>query len=252
MKKMQMLQQIVALVLFSMVASSVGQRYDYGTVKLVLQWPIAYCNVRGICCKSPVPHAFKIHGLWHFKGSEIRTNCIPCHPLRPHHLTKNLNTRLRQAWPSLNLNGKDFQFWSHEWEKHGSCHHVGDPANYFQTALNLYSRYADVLPIISGSLSDEHKGYTPQEIVGIITKVTQRIPELRCSIDKYGRNQLYEIVLCFYPDKKHNIKDCRKNKFSQCHPSNIMFPSAQSFYSHNGQEVDTVRNQPQKSKNDEL
>lgn len=50
--------------------------------------------------------------------------------------------RMRSSWPTLACpSGDGSRFWSHEWEKHGTCSaSVLDQHSYFQTALDLKKR----------------------------------------------------------------------------------------------------------------
>ncbi len=46
---------------------------------------------------------------------------------------------MQKEWPSLSCPSSDnVQFWTHEWEKHGTCSEsVLDQHSYFETTLNL-------------------------------------------------------------------------------------------------------------------
>lgn len=54
----------------------------------------------------------------------------------------DLMGRMRSSWPTLACpSGDGSRFWSHEWEKHGTCSaSVLDQHSYFQTALDLKKR----------------------------------------------------------------------------------------------------------------
>ena len=43
-------------------------------------------------------------------------------------------------WPSCEGSDSNEDFWSHEWEKHGTCSGL-DMATYFETALKLRAEY---------------------------------------------------------------------------------------------------------------
>ncbi|KAJ0099419.1 hypothetical protein Patl1_21901 [Pistacia atlantica] len=136
-----MIEKIVILVvlLFFFITPSTGQRFD--SMKLVLQWPISYCNNYGNqgCGILPIPQDdFKIHGLWHSMNGEYVQFC-GTHDLTRNDLRSDLIDQLREEWPSLK--GDDFKFWRSQWSKHGLCHGT-TPAEYFQTALFLKFAYA--------------------------------------------------------------------------------------------------------------
>lgn len=50
---------------------------------------------------------------------------------------------LQKNWPSLSCpSSNGYRFWSHEWEKHGTCSESElDQHDYFQTALKLKEKY---------------------------------------------------------------------------------------------------------------
>ena len=48
-------------------------------------------------------------------------------------------SNMEEDWPSLSCASRDnMRFWSHEWEKHGTCSESElDQRDYFETALKL-------------------------------------------------------------------------------------------------------------------
>lgn len=76
-----------------------------------------------------------IHGLWPSSGSgdgpEWCSNSFDINQL------SSIRSNLDNAWP--NCDGSDVTpFWSHEWERHGSCSGLGE-LGFFSYALKLYN-----------------------------------------------------------------------------------------------------------------
>eukprot|EP01064_Diplonema_japonicum_P008739 TRINITY_DN16139_c0_g1_i1.p1 TRINITY_DN16139_c0_g1~~TRINITY_DN16139_c0_g1_i1.p1 ORF type:complete len:156 (+),score=23.97 TRINITY_DN16139_c0_g1_i1:49-516(+) len=57
---------------------------------------------------------------------------------------QSLLPQMKEDWPSDN--GSDESFWTHEWEKHGSCADNMPEFQYFNTTLNLYTQYNHLCP----------------------------------------------------------------------------------------------------------
>merc|ERR1712196_575841 len=75
-----------------------------------------------------------IHGLW-INGGDCGEAPFDKSAL------SSLESQLEQDWPSCAEFGKDNEgLWSHEWSKHGVCSGM-DEQTFFQTTLDLYSKY---------------------------------------------------------------------------------------------------------------
>ncbi|XP_022756662.1 ribonuclease S-4-like isoform X2 [Durio zibethinus] len=119
--------------------------------KLSLQWPPAVCNSGGMTCKPPIPKIFTIHGIWPQDNNDVPvppydpTNpCTSVTPTPATDLPTKLNPILNDLvslWPNLKdpqSTAQNFQFWEHEWTKHGMCSDYPDqPRDYFNSALQL-------------------------------------------------------------------------------------------------------------------
>ena len=84
-----------------------------------------------------------IHGLWpSFFADTTNIHGEPNYcrqtELQPSDLT-SISSQLSKSWPSFVLG--NFEFWQHEWEKHGTCWLTKTPIQYFETGLNYYTQY---------------------------------------------------------------------------------------------------------------
>ena len=80
--------------------------------------------------ESPI---WTIHGLWPEWNAGFCRNVT-----FKEALVEDLVPELNKYWPSDQ--GPNPTFWSHEWEKHGSCADNMTEHQYFSTALSLYNQ----------------------------------------------------------------------------------------------------------------
>ncbi|XP_073225753.1 ribonuclease S-6-like [Cicer arietinum] len=129
---------MLSSMLFLLLLSTSYGAYDY--YKLAQQWPTTYCRHSSqtimMPCNPNVPIKFTLHGLWPSNHSGSTSSYCSQTKLNNTLIVGNLRTRLIAEWP--NLNGGDFKFWSHEWEKHGTCSSMAqNPLGYLSLALTI-------------------------------------------------------------------------------------------------------------------
>ena len=79
---------------------------------------------------------FTIHGLW--PQAYYCSNT----PFSESALNPIMN-EMDEDWLSCpEYGGNNTKFWSHEWEKHGTCSGMGE-LSYFKQGLNLYTQFVD-------------------------------------------------------------------------------------------------------------
>eukprot|EP00931_Biecheleriopsis_adriatica_P107127 TRINITY_DN81461_c0_g1_i1.p1 TRINITY_DN81461_c0_g1~~TRINITY_DN81461_c0_g1_i1.p1 ORF type:complete len:151 (+),score=28.93 TRINITY_DN81461_c0_g1_i1:60-512(+) len=76
---------------------------------------------------------YTMHGLW----AEWDNGCHG--PAYDKDAISSIRSKMEEVWPSCFGHSND-DFWSHEWEKHGTCSGMGQ-AEFFQKALDLYDEY---------------------------------------------------------------------------------------------------------------
>lgn len=84
-------------------------------------------------------HEWSIHGFW----PEFNRTSWPqfCNKTRyydftPNTLQGNLLDQMNKYWSS-DTDESNWDFWTHEWRKHGTCQ-PRDPKDYFQNTINLF------------------------------------------------------------------------------------------------------------------
>ncbi|XP_028073371.1 extracellular ribonuclease LE-like isoform X2 [Camellia sinensis] len=152
---------IVKLLIVLQCLSVVCFAQDFDFFYFVQQWPGSYCDRKQSCCYPTTgkPAAdFGIHGLWpNYNDGSYPSNCDPNSPYDQSAIS-DLISRMQDSWPTLACpSGDGSTFWSHEWDKHGTCSEsVLDQHSYFKSALNLKSNI-DLLQILQSAVLKSNK-----------------------------------------------------------------------------------------------
>ncbi|XP_043699571.1 extracellular ribonuclease LE-like [Telopea speciosissima] len=213
------------LVLQLLLVLSASQDFDF--FYFVQQWPGSYCDTKQSCCYPTTGKPasdFGIHGLWpNYNDGSYPSNCDPSSSFDPSAIS-DLTSSLKSNWPTLACpSSNGLKFWSHEWEKHGTCSEsVFDQHGYFETTLNLKKK-VDLLQILENAGIQPDGGfYSLESIKGAIRDGSGYSPGIECNVDDSGNTQLYQIYLCV--DKSGSFTECPVFPNSRC-SSKIEFPS---------------------------
>ncbi|XP_047326341.1 intracellular ribonuclease LX-like [Impatiens glandulifera] len=175
--------------------------YDF--FYFVQQWPGAYCDSKWGCCfpKTGKPaEDFSIHGLWpNFNDGSYPQNCD--------HFNRNpfdkskiigLTKRMQVEWPTLSCpSGDGFKFWSHEWNKHGTCSaNVLNQRSFFQKTLHFKIKSNLLQHLMDAGIYPNDEFYRVEDVEAAIEDGLGVRPYLECNFDKEGNNQLFQVYLC--------------------------------------------------------
>ncbi|KAL0090908.1 RNase Sy [Phycomyces blakesleeanus] len=171
----------------------------YGLLVLVQQWLTGYGPTK----------EFTLHGLWPDTCSGGLTSSSGCDSTRAYSnvgpLVKSGNsslyTQMTTYWPSYT--GDDSTFWTHEWDKHGTCVTTLDPDcfgssytqyqdmyTYFSKVLELRSTY-NLYSILSKAGITPGGSYTATAIIAAIKSSTGYTPKITCSSGTLSEIWLY-------------------------------------------------------------
>ncbi|XP_077213572.1 extracellular ribonuclease LE-like [Tasmannia lanceolata] len=217
---------ILAFLIPLFAVLTVAQDFDF--FYFVLQWPGSYCDTKQSCCyptSGKPAEDFGIHGLWpNYNDGSYPSNCDPDSPFDPSKVS-DLTGKMKADWPTLACpSNSGLKFWSHEWNKHGTCSEsVLDQHGYFQAALNL-KKQVDLLQILQNAgINPDGQFYSLESVSGAIKDATGYTPGIQCNADEEGNNQLYQIYLCV-DTSGSNIIECPVLPRGGC-SSKIEFPS---------------------------
>nr|GME12132.1 extracellular ribonuclease LE-like [Ipomoea batatas] len=214
-------------IIHSFLIFYLAQGYDF--FYFVQQWPGSYCDTKDSSCCYPTTGKpasdFGIHGLWpNNNDGTYPSNCDSSNPYDESKIS-DLMSKMQQDWPSLacpSNNGSSF--WSHEWEKHGTCSESElDQHTYFETALNLKNQTYLLQILESAGIQADGNSYNLSSIQTAIENAGGYAPGIECNSDAGGNSQLYQVYFCVGPSGSNLIK-CPVFPTGSC-ASSIKLPS---------------------------
>ncbi|KAJ3036501.1 ribonuclease T2-like [Rhizophlyctis rosea] len=177
-----------------------------GLVILALQWIRGYCY-QNSCAITTLPNIWTLHGIWPdtCSGSQVATcttnNQWTDVATRVSSTNSALYSNMNTYWVSYT--GDNNAFWSHEWQKHGTCWspasascvsgYGADVDKYFQDGLNLRSQYDVKAALTAAGMSPGHAYSLSQYRSAITAKWPNIKANFICS-----NNSLYEIRLAVW------------------------------------------------------
>ncbi|XP_057448230.1 ribonuclease 1-like [Lotus japonicus] len=216
--------KLLLLVNFSVLC--VAQDFDF--FYFVQQWPGSYCDTDKSCCYPTTgkPDAdFGIHGLWpNYNTGSYPSNCDSSNPFKQSQIS-DLTSSLQREWPTLACpSGNGIQFWTHEWEKHGTCSESNlNQHAYFAAGLSLKQKANLLQSLTSAGIQPDGQFYSLSSIKGAIKDGTGFTPYIECNVDSSGNSQLYQVYLCVDTSGSDFI-ECPVFPHGKC-GSSIEFPT---------------------------
>ncbi|ORZ13738.1 RNase Sy [Absidia repens] len=153
--------------------------------------------------------SFTMHGLWPDTCAGGLTPEIGCdesrfYPNMDGILQRNqtLYENMVTYWPSFKGRSNYDEFWSHEWNKHGTCVTTLDPKcfsnfndhddvyDYFTTALQLHETY-DLYTILSNADITPGGSYSLDQFESAIRSATGFMPKITCKGSTLNEIWLY-------------------------------------------------------------
>ncbi|KAI8548806.1 hypothetical protein RHMOL_Rhmol07G0303300 [Rhododendron molle] len=179
----------------------------------VQQWPGSYCDTQQSCCYPTTgkPNSdFGIHGLWpNNDDGSYPSNCDPNNPFDQSEVS-DLISSLQTSWPTLACpSGNGVSFWSHEWDKHGTCSEsMFDQHGYFQTGIN-----------------PDGGSYSLSSIQGAINDSIGSLPWIECNADASGNSLLFQVYICVDTSGSNIIQCPIMPNSGKCGSSTVEFPT---------------------------
>ncbi|RKO88173.1 ribonuclease T2-like protein [Blyttiomyces helicus] len=189
---------------------------DNGILVLSVQWLTGYCASNS--CNINPPNFWTIHGLWpdDCSGNQVG-NCDDSRQYTDvaqqiQAFNPTLFKTLERVWPSFkgeSLSAYD-GFWSHEWQKHGTCYSPATPscfnnartgedvATFMSYAYHLYQTYS-----LDAALSKA--GITPggsYQLTDIDNAITSAYPNIQAAYLCTQDGNLSEVHLGLFATPK--------------------------------------------------
>jgi len=138
---------------------------DWDVFLLVTQWPFSACekeNATGYheCVIPKYVDSWILHGLWPSCSNGGYNPQYCSHQKFDYNKIKDLKDRMMKYWPNLFVNSDKYDFWKHEFEKHGTCAENVEgfetENGFFKVALDLRDKYD------TGRILSDH-GISPRD-----------------------------------------------------------------------------------------
>ncbi|GLJ44076.1 hypothetical protein SUGI_0919260 [Cryptomeria japonica] len=216
---------ILVVLLFECWAVSTARSFDF--YYFVQQWPGSYCGTRRGCCypRTGKPASeFSIHGLWpNYKTGKWPQFCNPSDEFDFSQIS-DLVGELNSHWGSLSCpSSNGHKFWSHEWEKHGTCSLNLEQHEYFNKALALRSKIDLLGALKSAGIKPDGGDYSVSDIKEAIRNAIGEEVGVDCNVSEDGEYQLNEIYVCIDKSDASTVIKCPVYPHSKC-PSTVKFP----------------------------
>ncbi|XP_030543189.1 ribonuclease 3-like [Rhodamnia argentea] len=219
---------IIVTVLATQCLSFLCAADDFDFFYFVQQWPGSYCDTNRKCCypKTGKPAAdFSIHGLWpNFNDGSYPSNCNPENAFEKSEISDLIGS-LEKNWPSLSCpSSDDTKFWTHEWEKHGTCSESElDQHEYFEAALKLKQKVNLLQSLENAGIKPNNEFYSIESVKEAIKDSIGFEPGMECNVDSSGNSQIYQIYVCV-DTSGAEIIECPVLPRGRC-ASKVQFPS---------------------------
>ncbi|KAJ4461143.1 putative RNase [Paratrimastix pyriformis] len=219
------------LLLVSLLASAVLADNSWTFMDFVTRWTGTACvqNPQFSMNSGNVPRGvanFTIHGSWPDRDDGTwPAFCNDSYPFSWNQIA-DLKPQLDLNWPSFN--GPNADFYTHEWNKHGTCalNVAKDEHDYFQRTLALNSRY-DLSAALAraGFVPSTTNTYNVNDMTAAISKAIGKTAAIQCAnVNK----KLYFLAVHICLDKNFQpmncpafvVKDCQQG----CYVSTAMMP----------------------------
>jgi len=191
------------IVYFSLACAD--NSWDY--LLLVTRWPgtIGY----GVSLPSNVTY-FTLHGVWPTRNDGSWPQfCNNSYPFEPNQI-ESLVSNLWVYWYDYQGNG--YSFWSHEWEKHGTCAgtipQMADEYDYFSAALQLAAKYNPVGAFGSSITPSNSQTYSLSSVTNTFANYFNVEPIVTC-LDVSLGTALDMVQLCV--NKQFQLESCPTN-----------------------------------------
>jgi len=180
-----------------------GQSTSFDFLLLVQQWGNGFCDTENNdpCAVPGTINWWTLHGLWpNNNDGTYPSNCNDSYPFDPSQVS-TLVPQLNLYWTNY-LTGTGNSFWSHEWDKHGTCAMVLPPLNseynFFANTLKIRGNYHFHLALINAGITPSNSNtYTVGQVTTAITNAVGVQPLVGCGYsDSLGYQVLTEIALC--------------------------------------------------------
>ncbi|XP_044744988.1 ribonuclease Oy-like [Coccinella septempunctata] len=198
------------------VDNTVSKNSDFDYLLYSQRWPITDClewrdkNETNECNMPKQRNSFLVHGLWPTKNGTSGPNYCKSNITFDIRELDPLIDDLNEHWTNIENGTDSYDFWSHEWQKHGTCASIlpqfGSVYDYFDISLDLNLLY-DLSGVLSSmGIVPREESYEIDDFISALFYKFKSTTQINCIIDSADRALLSEIRICF--DKSLQVIDC--------------------------------------------
>jgi len=198
---------VFAVLGFVSVDSKIVEKQDnsWDYLLMVTRWPgtVAY--------QQSIPSnvtSFTLHGIWPTRNDGSWPQF--CNDSQPFEASV-ISSLVDDLWVSwYDYTGNGFDFWSHEWDKHGTCAEsipsMNTEYNYFSSAISLQTKYDSVDALAASDITPSSENwYSVADIQNALSDYFHVTPTITCQSIDLG-DALDMIQFCV--DKNFQLEDC--------------------------------------------
>ncbi|KAJ3452014.1 ribonuclease t2 [Anaeramoeba flamelloides] len=216
-----MKKSVFVLSLFLVFCFAQASNHDFDYILMNLNWPGSQTNT----FSSSIDH-FTLHGLWPNYNSGSWPQYCTSEKFDKSDVDQDL---METWWTDVWSPSKEWSFWGHEWERHGTCLAEYDPVTktqkgFFELGITLVSNLDFVGWLQEAGIKpSKTTSYKPADMLAAIKSHTEQDVFLGCGkID--GVEQVETIVLCFSKGE-HEVMKCPDSAYSswgkKCNYDNV-------------------------------
>eukprot|EP01084_Bolivina_argentea_P158768 276564_1 len=190
-------------------------------ITFAVQWKPQFCykNTAPNCHNELIPN-ITIHGIW----PNAYTGSHPWYcsgPELQHKDIELIENALDIYWPTLVSGKTNFDFWSYEWDKHGTCWTIVNATQYFTASLIWMENegYNEIQYILASNdiYASNDELYSLKDVTNALNTGLNQEIVVRCKNGKY----IIEFFVCRDWSGKNKI-DCPETIRSNCNDEVIL------------------------------
>lgn len=207
-----------------------NQSNEFDMIVFAQQWPQSVCIEGNLthhyaCSVAQNISTWTVHGMWPTVNGTLGPNyCDDTNKFQPGPIAPILS-ELVEHWPNLHTDDTFYGFWTHEWDKHGTCAQslpaLQGELNFFNMGITLNKKF-NILEMLS-PLVPSLEGYDLVTLQSRFKSVLGAEPAYSCFYEKkYGVQYLKQIDICL--DKSFAVVDCKHSSGGCIESKPLVYP----------------------------
>jgi len=226
--------------------NNINPTNDFDMIVFAQQWPETVCIQGNLtkhyaCAIAKNVSTWTVHGLWPTMNGTLGPNyCNDSNRFQPGPVAP-LVSELTEYWPNLHTDDTFYGFWTHEWDKHGTCAQslpaLQGEYNFFNMGLILNKKLNTLRMLSDQNYPPRIEGYDYPTMKKAFTDALGAEPTFGCFYQKkYGTQYLMQIDICL--DKSFEVVDCKRSSGGCVDSKPLVYPPIKHPFSAHRSPVD--------------